>query len=235
MTKKESTWYMFFEVLNAKSRKGEIALARSDDGFSWKYEQIILREPFHLSYPYIFEWRKDYYMIPESEGIDEVRLYRADDFPKKWSYVKKLIDGRYNDSSIFYYNQKWWLLAGKGFDSLYLFLANDLMGPWKPHPQNPLISGDSHLARPGGRVLVLDGKIIRFAQDDFPKYGLKVHAFEISELSTEIYKEKMIADSVLKPSGVGWNAKGMHNIDPHPYKDNQWLACVDGWTSRHKG
>lgn len=229
MIKRGSTWYMFFEILNYNSRKGEIALAISDDGVSWKYDKIILKEPYHLSYPYIFHCDNVYYMVPESTGVDEVRLYKADDFPTKWSYVKTLIKGRYSDSSIFFYDQRWWLLAAKGFDSLFLFFADNLMGSWSQHPESPLITGDPHIARPGGRVLVLNGKVIRFAQDDFPQYGLKVHALEITELTTEVYKEKLIADSVLKPSGVGWNAKGMHHIDAHQIAENQWIACVDGW------
>lgn len=234
MIKKDATWYMFAEVFNAKTLKGEIAMAKSEDGFNWLYDQIVLAEPFHLSYPYVFEWMNDYYMIPESQAIGEVRLYKAHDFFTKWSFIKILIAGKYDDSSIFYYNQTWWLFTAKGHDSLYLFFADDLMGPWMPHPQNPLVSGDPHFARPGGRVLVIDGKIIRFAQDDAPDYGLKVHAFEVTQLSAESYEEKIIGESLLQPSGHGWNATGMHHLDAHRIMDNQWLACVDGWDRRVK-
>lgn len=234
MIKHGSKWYMFSEIFNAKTLKGEIGLAASDDGFSWKYDQIILREPFHLSYPYVFEWMSDYYMIPESHWVDEVRLYKALDFPKKWSYVKTLIAGKYVDASIFYYDHRWWIFAAKGNDRLFLFFADNLMGPWMPHPKNPIVNGDSHISRPGGRVLAFDGKVIRFAQDDAPHYGLKVHAFEVTQLSTEKYEEKLIADSLLQPSGHGWNSKGMHHLDAHCLMENQWLACVDGWDRRVK-
>ena len=229
MIKKESTIYMFFEVLNTKSRKGEIGLAKSDDWFNWKYEQIVLSEPFHLSYPYVFEWENNYYMIPETGAADEVRLYRADDFPKKWSYICMLIRGGFLDASIFIHNGKWWLFAAKGDDTLHLFFADNLMGPWQSHPKNPIINENPHIARPGGRVVVADGQVIRFAQDDSPKYALKVHAFQITEISTETYEERKVMDSLLGPSGTGWNAGGMHHIDPHQISENQWLACVDGW------
>jgi hypothetical protein len=226
--------YMFFEVFNVKSKKGEIGLAKSDDGLRWKYDQIVLVEPFHLSYPYVFKWENEHYMIPESGEAYEVRLYKADDFPKKWSYVKTLIKGKYLDASIFYYRQKWWLLSSKGDDSLYLFFADSLIDTWEQHPKNPIISENPHIARPAGRVLVLNEKVIRFAQDDFPKYALKVHAFEITDLSTESYKEKLVVDSILGPSGSGWNARGMHHIDPHQITEDQWIACVDGWSDRIK-
>src|SRR5205807_6639247 len=59
-------WYMFFEAKNAMTRKGEIGLAVSKDGLNWSYKQIVLAEPFHLSYPYVFESEGEYYMIPET-------------------------------------------------------------------------------------------------------------------------------------------------------------------------
>lgn len=234
MIKKELTWYMFTEVFNAKSLKGEIALATSVDGFSWQYDQIVLREPFHLSYPYVFEWMNNYYMIPESQAIGEIRLYKAQGFPKKWTYIKTLLYDNYADASLLHYDQKWWLFTASRDNRLCLFFADDLMGPWMPHPKNPIINGDPHIARPGGRVLAFDGKVIRFAQDDAPAYGLKVHAFEVTQLATDSYEEKMIGESLLQPSGHGWNAKGMHHLDAHCIKENQWLACVDGWDRRVK-
>jgi len=56
MIKVAGRWYMFFEVMNIRSNKGEIGVAVSVNGLSWKYRQIVLDEPFHLSYPYVFDW-----------------------------------------------------------------------------------------------------------------------------------------------------------------------------------
>src|SRR5689334_17430674 len=53
--------HMFFEVLRNDRPIGEIGLATSDDGFAWTYKQIVLREDFHLSYPYVFEWENAVY------------------------------------------------------------------------------------------------------------------------------------------------------------------------------
>jgi hypothetical protein len=38
-------------------QEGEIGLATSEDGLKWDYKQVVLNEPFHLSYPYVFEWQ----------------------------------------------------------------------------------------------------------------------------------------------------------------------------------
>lgn len=62
-------WHMFFEILPQADEKGVIALASSADGLKWRYRQVVLDEPFHLSYPYVFEFEGEHYMIPESHRI----------------------------------------------------------------------------------------------------------------------------------------------------------------------
>mgnify|MGYP002778667175 CR=1 FL=1 len=232
MLHENGTWYMFFEVLNAQNDRGEIGLATSVDGLSWNYKQIVLTQPFHLSYPYVFKQKNEYYMIPESYQANSVRLYKAIDFPTKWSFVKTLLDGSdYVDSSIFHFNSKWWLFTSSTKnDTLRLYFANELMGSWNEHPKSPVIEGNAHIARPGGRVIVLDGKVVRYTQDDKPVYGTQVRAFEITELTPTTYAEKEVQENpILKASGVGWNAKRMHHIDPHQINQDKWIACVDGY------
>src|SRR5262245_46202668 len=73
----DGRWYMFFEVLDRETQLGVIALATSDDTVNWNYEQVVLAEPFHLSYPYVFEWQGERYMIPETLGASAVCLYKA--------------------------------------------------------------------------------------------------------------------------------------------------------------
>lgn len=236
MLRSADVWYMFFEVMNGQTKKGEIGLATSDNGLDWKYRQIVLAEPFHLSYPYTFEWNNAFYMIPETLQAEAVCLYKADDFPTRWSRVGSLINGAYADPSIFRFDDKWWLFACSApyqHDVLRLYFAEDLMGLWTEHPESPIVEGDLQNARPGGRPLELNNKIIRFAQDCIPIYGSRVRAFEIFELTTGIYLEKENKHSpVLAASGNGWNGLGMHHIDPHQIAEGNWIACVDGFSGR---
>jgi hypothetical protein len=226
------TWYMFFEVLNARDRLGDIGLATSDDGFNWTYQQIVLDEPFHLSYPYVFKWDEDYYMIPESYQANSVRLYKAVNFPTKWSFVTSLLNGDdYVDSSIFRFDEKWWLFnsSPKG-NTLRLYFADELTGIWAEHPQSPIVRGNANIARPGGRVIVLNGKVFRYTQDVEGFYGNQVRAFEITKLTTKNYEEREVRENpILKASGSGWNKIGMHTIDPHQIAEDNWIACVDGY------
>jgi hypothetical protein len=235
MLRVRETWYMFFEVMNRRGWKGEIALATSSDGFQWKYQKRVLAEPFHLSYPYVFSWQGEYYLLPESHAAGAVRLYKALDFPERWTHVADLLSGPYYaDSSIAYFADQWWMFtdASSPFanDTLRLFHARELIGPWQEHPSSPIIRGNSQIARPAGRISVLGNRLVRYAQDCSKSYGVRVNAFEITEITTGAYRESPMREVPrLGPSGVGWNAGGMHHVDPHQLPDGRWLACVDGW------
>ena len=144
-----------------------------------------------------------------------------------------MLIGEYRDPSPFRHDNKWWLFTTEGIDdrhdTLQLFYADDLLGPWQAHPLSPVIVEDPNIARPGGRVTVFDGRLIRYTQDTFPIYGNKVRAFEITELTTTTYTEPPVVENpILDADGLGWNAVGMHHIDPHQLPDTTWLAVVDG-------
>jgi hypothetical protein len=74
LVKEDATWYLFFEVYNLDTKQGDLAVATSTDTKSWNYKQVILDEPFHLSYPYVFKWQDDYYLIPESFEANSMPL-----------------------------------------------------------------------------------------------------------------------------------------------------------------
>lgn len=224
--------YMFFEVLDLEENKGVIALASSGDGLKWRYERVVLRESFHLSYPFVFKWQNDYYMVPETFQTHAVRLYKARSFPYEWEFVKNLLDGQdFVDATLFQHQEKWWMFVSTTANNiLYLYHAESPLGPWLSHASNPLVSNNLRHARPGGKVAAIDGKLIRFAQDDFPEYGTAVHAFEILELSPTIYREQKLAGKpLLRPTGgLRWNAAGMHHIAIEQQASNMLIAAVDG-------
>jgi hypothetical protein len=232
IVKTDSLYYMFFEVLNKKNNQGDIGYAESINGFQWKYEHIILDEPFHLSFPYIFKWENDYYIMPESGQDLSVRLYQATDFPKKWEYKGNLIKGyHFADPQIIRYNNLWWLfVCTRENDNLNVYYSQNLMGPWKQHPESPVIKNNQHIARGGGRILEYNHRLFRYTQDCFPTYGIQVFAFEITKLDTTSYEEKIVDNkSIIKASGSGWNKYGMHTVDPIQIGNGKWLSTVDGY------
>jgi hypothetical protein len=235
MTRVNGAWQMFFEVFNWTTNKGEIGLATSRDGLSWTYQQIVLAEPFHLSYPYVFEWNGEHYMVPESFQAGAIRLYKATEFPRRWTFIGEMLAGKYLvDPTLVRHDGKWWMFVetnpGVKHDTLRLFYADELLGPWHEHPQSPIVDGDATAARPAGRFQVIDDRVIRLAQNCLPSYGTAVRAFEVTELTTSAYQDREIRrDPILRPGVSGWNALGMHHLDAHRLDNGNWLACVDGW------
>lgn len=93
------TW-LFVERMDRWRRIGSIAVCQilSDENSS-RFKDVII-EPFHLSYPNVFEYKGKVWMIPESGQNKDIRLYVATNFPDKWEFVKSLYSGaNYVDTS----------------------------------------------------------------------------------------------------------------------------------------
>jgi hypothetical protein len=231
LVKDGDAYWMFIEVLNRETDQGDIAVAVSPDGLHWSYDRIVLDEPFHLSYPQVFAWEGDHYMIPESGADGSVRLYRATRFPYAWEHVDTLLEGAdFRDPTLFRRHDKWWLFASlETDDNLHLYMAEDFTGPWTEHPASPVVSGNADIARPAGRVLTLGDQVFRFTQDCDPTYGNQVRAFRITTLTPLTYREEPVTGKpVIEASGAGWNADGMHQVDAIRLEGQGWLVAVDG-------
>jgi hypothetical protein len=224
-----SHYYMFFTTKYLKTEESGIGLGESDDGRVWHYKHLVIKEPYTLAYPDVFKWQNDYYMVVESYTQTFVRLYKATAFPDRWEYQKNLLTGdHFISPTLLRYKNIWWLFTGvPGNASLRLFYARDFKGPWTEHPMSPLVKNDLHRTRPAGRFFILNGKLYRLGMDCLPVYGYQVHAFEVTDISTTTYAEKMVETPVVKASGHGWNAEAMHHIDAHQIGRNQWIAAVD--------
>lgn len=232
---KDDVWHLFFEVLNDKRNKGEIGYAASRDGLRWQYRNIVLRDRHHLSYPYVFAWKDDRYMIPECGDSGCIRIFRAKAFPEQWEAVCAIGKGDsrkpWVDPSVFRHGDRWYLFSYGKNRSLYLFCSEELTGEWKEHPASPVVTGSPHFARPGGRVIADGENLYRFAQDETPWYGSKVWGFRITELTPSTYREEPVSvDPVLQPGNGSWNRDGMHTVDPHQIEPGKWLVAVDGFT-----
>ena len=226
--------WMFFELLNQSTSQGDIGVARQTEDGRWHYEQIVLDESFHLSYPRVFAWEGEIYLVPESAATDEVRLYRAAQFPYQWEFVRTLVrQHRLADPTLFRHEGRWWMFAGESHthDRLRLYHAEQLEGPWVEHVESPLRESSPDLARPGGSVFQWQGKQYRLGQDCSPKYGRALNAFEIEEIDESCYRE-LPGQHILSAGDAGWNSAGMHHADLYQLDNGRWVAAVDGHQKR---
>lgn len=163
---------------------------------------VALREPFHLSFPFLFEYAGRLYMCPETSESNQIRIYKCDEFPLRWSLDSVAIDGiSAADSMFFEHRGRWWLLTSidrAGLNDhcseLCLFHAPDpLGGAWTPHPMNPLYI-DTDMGRNAG-LIVDEGRIYRAAQrQGFDQYGEGLALYEIIELDETRYSERKVTD-----------------------------------------
>jgi hypothetical protein len=193
----DGRYYLFCEeYIEGKGRIAVIELER--DG-TWRGPQTVLDRPYHLSYPFIFEWGGERYMIPETVANRTVELYRCVSFPDRWEHVQNLMEGiRAVDATLLEHGGRWWLFAGVGppgilsWDELHVFHAASPLGPWTPHRTNPVTS-DIRNARPGGCFFRRGGSLFRPAQDGSRHYGYALNVNRVDRLDEEGYAETPVA------------------------------------------
>jgi hypothetical protein len=213
--------WVFVEELPFEARIGRISVLELDDALRPMGSATpVLDEPRHLSYPYLFEYSGELFMVPESAGSGRIDCYRCTAFPTRWTLELSLMTGlRAADATLFEHDGRWWLLCSARAHgahingSLLAFHAGQpLTDRWTPHPCNPLVR-DFSRGRPGGRVLPRgDGRLIRPAQDSVPRYGFGLRLMEIERLTADGYREREIWHGT-GPGCGGWRA--MHHLDWH--------------------
>ena len=159
----------------------------------------VLEKEYHLSYPFIFRWRGDYYMIPETAQARSIELYRCTAFPLDWKLEKILMsDIKAVDTTLAEINGLWWMFVNIGIDGtsnsgeLHLFYANTPLGPWNPHKRNP-VKSDVRSARSAGRIFVWQGEIYRPSQDCSEGYGHAVSINKIIRIDPDRYIEAEVS------------------------------------------
>ena len=197
-TLKENT-VCFVEDYSYETQKGHIAaIELSKSGY--RMLGPVIKEDYHLSYPFIFEYENEIYMCPESTQNKSIDIYVCEEFPSKWKYKKRLMnDVSAADTNIFYMDSKWWLLTnidssgtGEHCSELHIFYSDKpITENWIPHKNNPVIF-DSKFARNGG--LIIDNKdIFRvFQKHEIGLYGASMGIAKIEILNEFEYKEKVL-------------------------------------------
>jgi len=226
---KNDKFYLFLEACGTKiGAKGIISVIEMDKEGNYKPPTTILQKDYHLSYPFMFEWENDLYMIPETGQNATIELYKCTDFPLQWEFQYNLMENvMAYDSTLFFHDNKWWLFANmkqnkemSSWDELYLFHADSPVSKtWTPHPLNPIIS-DVTRARPAGNIFMKDGKVYRPSQNSAYKYGYGLKINKIVNLTETDYEEITIES--IEPN---WD-KSITTI--HTYNKVGALTLIDG-------
>jgi len=211
--------YLFFEKWQW-GHKGSIFCVEIDSNGNASKPREVLARDYHLSYPFVFEWQGEFYLLPESSDNRTIDVYRAVEFPWRWQFASTLISNTTAvDPTIVEHNGKLWLFVS-GFTpgpetnetELSIFYADSLFGEWTPHPKNPVVR-DVRSARSAGRIFYHDGKLIRPGQDCSEYYGFAISLNRIDVLTETDYREHTV--STIRPDWIP-DICATHNLDQKP-------------------
>lgn len=187
--------YIFFEDFSYRTRRGVISAVELLANGSHTEPRVVLERPYHLSYPFLFRWRDEVYMIPETAGRRRIEAYRAVGAPFEWEFAGVLVDGvEAVDATLVEKDGRLWLFAnvaefpGITNDELFVYHSTELFGEWTPMSSNPVIS-DVRCARPAGAFFVSQGALIRPSQDCSRDYGWRIKLNRVTGLTTDTYTE----------------------------------------------
>jgi hypothetical protein len=194
----------------------------------------VLEAPYHLSYPFIFEFENGIYMLPESNGNRTIELYKCTEFPFKWAFQKNLMkDCRAVDPTLIQWQGRWWLFVAQVetegsslWDELFLYHSDSpLSDHWAAHPRNPVVS-DVKSARPAGRCFVRNGRLYRPSQNCSPHYGYGFNLCEITKLTENEYEERVVER--VEPN---WDEEV---VSTHTFNYEAGLTIIDGQLHRRR-
>ena len=198
--------------------KGRICMRKTKDLKTWDEEVTVLEEPFHLSFPNVFEENGHVYMLPETGGGLSISLYEAvDKTLTRWKLKKKLIEDTnpWYDSTILKKDDKYYLFTGRDNDieqEQYLFVADDLLGPYLEHPCSPIAKGRDR-GRNAGSIIRNDNSLYRPVQVCLNSYGEQTSIMKIEKITPKDYQEVLFSKNIYDTTIPGYEEGGhQYNI-----------------------
>lgn len=206
--------HVLVEDLDDRGR-GRIATVVPPHGPDRLELAVDIEHPYHMSYPCTFVDDGAVYCVPETYQARRVSLYRR--AGGTWKLVRTLLEGLPAvDPTLFKHEGRYWLFFTLQDDGafgnlrLYAHHAESLLGDWRPHALNPL-KCDIGSSRPAGAPHVVDGALLRPAQDCSATYGGAVVMNRIVKLSPTEFEE--VAACRIEPIRPGPYPDGLHTIN----------------------
>ncbi len=207
--------WVFVEEYPYATGRGVISAIEMDDRGPVGPPRVVIDQPYHMSYPQVFAWAGETWMVPETSANRTVELWKADDLPHRWSRHAVLVpDMAVADATLFRHGGRWWMLGtvaddgGSAGDALHAWHAPDLLGPWTMAGRGPVLL-DACTARPGGSVRLVDGALWRPAQDNSAHYGAALALCRIDALEPDGAFRQTTMARIAPPSGY----RGFHTLN----------------------
>jgi hypothetical protein len=182
--------YIFCEVFDRFKRKGFLGFREINEGEVGNIH-IIIEEPHHLSYPFVYHEENNWFIIPETREANEIARYRAIEFPYRWEKEKVLVDHIASvDNTLFSIapgNVKLFAYIWETFNKGELQIIN-LKGD-----SNQIIaqiSDTNGRKRPAGKIFMINDVYYRPSQLSERTYGEAVIFNKIIAFKENVYQEE---------------------------------------------
>lgn len=212
---KNGHFFLLCEEFSYYKNKGIISEFKLDQSKSYiPFNRITIEESYHLSFPFVFDFRGSNYLVPESSEKSVISAYFLNE---QIFNSKELIFDDINavDSVLFIKGDNIYLFTslpgdfgvdGRGRIVVYVTKANDF--PTTNWSKVPLLS--LPLGRSAGNIISCNGKLFRLSQVSNNSYGEKIAVSEIEYLEADGFKEIFLYE--LNPNNYGGTHMHTFNI-----------------------
>jgi hypothetical protein len=214
---REGSLYVFTEHFDYRDAIGRIAVSEYDAALRLIQQAIVLREPWHLSYPFVFEADGETWLLPESFQSGGLWLYRSAAFPHRWERAARIeLADIPLDPTPFHDGERWWLFYTPAYPrtarltTLCAAYADRIEGPWHTYAGNPFFE-DKLGARPGGTPFRRDIAVHLPVQECSGTYGSAVRVLRIDRLQPDGITAAL-TDTFTAPSAAAPFTSGCHTF-----------------------
>jgi hypothetical protein len=222
---------IIFEEYMFNDNYGKISLMTVDKSFRRVISKILLDTKSHLSYPFVFTENTKTYVFPEASKSGKLSCYEYDPVHESLNFLQDILNLPLRDSTILKFDDKYWIFGALSEDGtdykLHVFFSDSLLGPYAPHPANPVKRGLNG-TRSAGNFIEVDGIIYRPSQNCKKEYGESITINKVTELNEiNVVEEPYMTISINKKNRFNY---GMHTIHTINVMDNIIVVDGENWT-----
>lgn len=189
--------YLFVEAFDKKEKIGKLAVLTEVNGVFQNF-RLVMEKSYHLSYPFVFKWNGEYYMIPETSGNNAIEVYEATKFPYEWEYKACLLEGNLVDTTIAKRDDSLFDVYTYDMDSCKLLIGVLDLQRCKLTIQER-VEDKKYNYRGGGNVFEIRKKKCRAVQDNTYFYG---QALNIIECNSNLTVGRMLPEEIRNKHNV---------------------------------
>lgn len=208
---------ILYEEFILKDDYATISLLTLDRDLKETCSKILLDTKSHLSFPFVFSEKGKIYVLPESSKSGKLSCYEYNPEQETLTFVQNIIELPLVDSTVLFYRDKYWIFgsvakADTNYE-LMVFFSDNLMGPYQPHPSNPVKIGLDGI-RAAGNFIFVDECIYRPAQNCENEYGESITINKIVNLNeTHFNEESYMQIMINKNNRLNYNIRTIHTIN----------------------